>query len=169
MSRKEYSLTWEKCKELAKGYDMQAMLTHLGVNIKTFGSARMVQCPWHLDKTPSAEIRPGNLLYCHACSETGDNIKVYMALQGCSFRDAVNNINALQSHTPIEIKKIARQKESVGTATQLETDEEKVAKQKKRYQVFLSQFKEYSILSQNQKEMVDTYLKENAMYRNEIP
>ena len=148
------------CKE----YDMGALFNHLGYAIKKRGSAKMVCCPFHSDKKPSAEIRPGNLLYCHACGEKGDNIKVHMTLQGCGFRDSVNAINALQSHAPT-LKKIAGQKEKVDYTppSAPETDLEKEEQQKKRYQVFLSQFKEYSILSQNQREIVDSYLKERCL------
>jgi len=48
--------------------------------------------PEHRDENPSMDIR-NNFAFCYACQWSGDSIKVYQAIHGCSFIEAVKALN----------------------------------------------------------------------------
>jgi len=53
-------------------------------------------CPFHNEKTPSFNYFPKtNTCYCFGCSKFADAIDVYRQKFGCSFTDAVANLNKL--------------------------------------------------------------------------
>lgn len=57
---------------------------------KTKGS--LISCPLHDDKTPSMKINKNNTVKCFSCGFYGDVIKFFMAINKCSFRDAVQRL-----------------------------------------------------------------------------
>lgn len=48
-------------------------------------------CPFHNDKNPSAFCK-NNYLYCFSCDTQADTIKLYMHLNDCNFKQAVNSL-----------------------------------------------------------------------------
>ena len=47
------------------------------------------KCIWHNEKTASLHLFPNNHIYCFGCSRSGDAIDVFMTVNGCDFRRAV--------------------------------------------------------------------------------
>lgn len=57
---------------------------------------RKAKCLWHEEKTPSLHLYPDNHLFCHgSCDRAYDAIDVYQKLHGCSFMQAVEDLNKL--------------------------------------------------------------------------
>lgn len=58
------------------------------------GRGQRIRCinPGHEDRRPSMDIR-NNFAYCYACGWTGDAIRVFMTLKGCTFPEAVRALN----------------------------------------------------------------------------
>lgn len=59
--------------------------------ITDFVTARqgMTKCPFHLDKSPSLDVRK-NFYYCYGCGAHGDVIDFVMRTKNLSFKEAVN-------------------------------------------------------------------------------
>lgn len=52
-----------------------------------------VKCIWHNESTPSLHLFPNNKVYCFGCSKSGDAIDVFMLVNNCSFREAVDQLH----------------------------------------------------------------------------
>lgn len=48
-------------------------------------------CPFHADTHPSAYCK-NNFLYCFACGESADAIKIYQHIYKCSFKEALKKM-----------------------------------------------------------------------------
>lgn len=51
-----------------------------------------VSCPLHVDNSPSMKINKNNTVKCFSCQFFGDSIKLFMALNKCSFPEAVRQL-----------------------------------------------------------------------------
>lgn len=57
-------------------------------------------CPLHQEKTPSFMIyKKNNTFYCFGCHKGGDAIALFMALNQCSFVDAVKKMGGCYEHS----------------------------------------------------------------------
>lgn len=53
-------------------------------------------CIWHNEKTPSLSYFPKtNSVYCFGCSKYGDAVDVYRQVNGCGFKEAVDELNKM--------------------------------------------------------------------------
>lgn len=53
-------------------------------------------CIWHNEKTPSLAFYPKtNSVYCFGCGKSGDAIDVFRQIHGCTFKQAVEELNKL--------------------------------------------------------------------------
>ena len=60
------------------------------MELKASGNRFISLCPFHNEKTPSFFIYPEtNTFHCFGCQESGDVIKLTMALCGVEFKDAI--------------------------------------------------------------------------------
>lgn len=51
---------------------------------------KKAKCLWHDENTPSMHLFPNNKVYCFGCAKSGDVIDVFMLINNCSFKDAVD-------------------------------------------------------------------------------
>lgn len=134
--------TSEEIKQ-AKEYPMIDMLTNLGIEIS---KDRMICCPYHTEKTPSAKVGDKNMLNCFGCGKKGaDTIDVYMQIMGVDFITAVDAINSMGEGSV---------KATISTA--VHADSKETAGDK--YRKFLRFFKPYIALNCNKRKIVDDYL-----------
>ena len=74
--------------ENAKAYPMG--------NLIEINNQKKAVCPFHNDHSPSMHYyEKTNTLYCFVCSKVADPIEVYMKQNTCSFKEALDNLNAL--------------------------------------------------------------------------
>jgi hypothetical protein len=75
--------------ESAKQYPIEE-LARSTLDYRQVGKNLISLCPFHNEKTPSFYIYPdSNRYYCFGCQESGDVIKLSMALHGINFKEAV--------------------------------------------------------------------------------
>jgi DNA primase len=74
----------------AKQYQIEEI--YKGATRKT-GKILMGICPIHKESTPSFAIYPKtNTCYCFACGFGGDSVSLYMKLNNCDFKQAIEEL-----------------------------------------------------------------------------
>lgn len=66
-------------------------------NLIKFDRTGKAKCPFHKENTPSLHLyKKTNSTYCFGgCGKPYDSISIYQKLHGCSFKDAVDDLNRL--------------------------------------------------------------------------
>lgn len=84
-------------KERIREIPITRVLTLFGHNVKYKSHDNVFyNCMFHNEKTPSFCVTPSkNLYHCHGCHAGGDVISLYQHLQGCSFPQALKELNNL--------------------------------------------------------------------------
>ncbi len=68
---------------------MKDVVERLGIEVRN----GMISCPFHPDKTPSANVRK-NFFYCHSCQKNLNTIS-FLKEQGMSFKEAVEFLKTI--------------------------------------------------------------------------
>jgi len=93
------------------------VLSHFGVKVN---AARKIPCPWHDEKTPSCHVYDDHV-FCYACQESGDVIKLWQQLShNADFRAVVSEMAAfagVDAGTPHSRMNVAkrRHQQRIGT------------------------------------------------------
>lgn len=70
----------------------QTDLSHLFEKQRRSGKNYIVLCPFHNEKTPSMTLFYEKGFHCFGCGKHGSSIDLYMFLNHCNFRDAVEQL-----------------------------------------------------------------------------
>lgn len=64
-----------------------------GLLITRQGNRHFISCPWHSEKTPSAELYPAqNKGFCHGCKQRFDSIDLWAHFNNCNNTEAVKRL-----------------------------------------------------------------------------
>lgn len=64
-----------------------------GFTIERKGNRYFILCPWHNEKTPSAELYPAQGKgYCYACQKNFDSIDLWAYINGCDVTEAIRRL-----------------------------------------------------------------------------
>ena len=86
----------EQIERLKREVSLQRLVEGMGITLKKHGKDYLGLCPFHDDKEPSLVISPEkNLWHClGACQTGGSVIDWVMKIEGVSFRQAVELLQA---------------------------------------------------------------------------
>lgn len=73
--------------EKAKAYPIR--------NLIKVSREKKAKCPFHNEKTASMHVYPDNHAFCFGCQKRADAIDIYMALNNCTFKEAMEKLNQL--------------------------------------------------------------------------
>jgi hypothetical protein len=80
---------------------LEDVVSECGVQLRRAGVQLVGRCPIHSEKTPSFYVHPTKqLFHCHACGQGGDVFAFVMAVNNCTFREALQH---LASRAGIEV------------------------------------------------------------------
>ena len=85
----------ETLERLKRSVDLVALIESRGVKLKKVGKGYKGPCPFHDDHTPSFSVTPSQGLWqCFGCKQGGDAIRFVELLDGVTFPEAFDRLNA---------------------------------------------------------------------------
>lgn len=94
--------------EIRSNLPILQLAADYGLSVTRKGSRYFISCPWHSEKTPSAELYPDqNKGYCHACKKRFDSIDLWAHFNNCNNAEAVKKLSDRLNNRPQQKKKIA--------------------------------------------------------------